>query len=131
MVGPGFAADATLSEDCAVSICGVIKYSEDKVGALDVLCVLSPWEKDPTACCDGTWDTLPTMRRGFFATGVIIALTPCMEKGKLEAAEMGTPEAEAETVVPIDEATGAATVLIADSVGFTAVEACVYTSIGT
>lgn len=62
------------------------------------------------------------MRRGFFATGVITALTPCKDKGKLEVAEIGTSEAEAEAGVPDDKAAGVVVVLTEDTVGFTVVE---------
>jgi hypothetical protein len=65
------------------------------------------------------------MRRGFFATGVITALTPCIVEAKLEATETGTPEAGAEAVVPTDEATGVDTAEVtADTGALTAVEAC-------
>ena len=65
------------------------------------------------------------MRRGFFATGVITALTPCRDEAKLEATETGTPEAGAEDVVPSDEATVVITAVVAADAGaLTALEAC-------
>lgn len=67
------------------------------------------------------------MRRGFFATGVITALTPCIDEAKLEATETGTPDAGAEVGVPTDEAAGVADVVTADT---GAMEACTDTSAG-
>lgn len=65
------------------------------------------------------------MRRGFFATGVITALTPCRDEAKLEATETGTPEAGAEDVVPTDEPTGVATAVVAADTGaLTGVKTC-------
>lgn len=64
------------------------------------------------------------MRRGFFATGVITALTPCKVEAKLEATETRTPEAGAEVVVATDEATGVGTAEVTEDTGaLTAVEA--------